>query len=64
MTIAATATMVEVANDGVIGSEAGPERGLARLRERVGAAGGVMTVVREKDRFVVRADLAPEEVTS
>lgn len=64
VTIVATATMVEVANDGVGESEAGPERGLARLRERVGAAGGVMTVVREKDRFVVRADLAPEEVTS
>ncbi|KJQ52737.1 sensor histidine kinase [Microbacterium sp. SA39] len=67
VSIAATATSVEIGNDGVAETDGDPERGLARLRERVGAAGGVMTVMRGPNRFVVRADLAPEqlgEVTS
>lgn len=61
-TIVASAAMVEVTNDGVAEARGNPESGLARLRERVGAAGGVMTVVREPNLFVVRADLAPEHL--
>ncbi|KAB1862389.1 sensor histidine kinase [Microbacterium algeriense] len=59
VSIRASSRMVEVANDGVAESRTDPERGLARLRERVGGAGGVMTVTREPDRFVVRAEFSP-----
>lgn len=62
VTINASAVMVEVANDGVAEGWDEPERGLARLRERVGAADGLMTVLREPNLFVVRADLPPESV--
>lgn len=60
--ISASAWMVEVTNDGVSEGPTDPERGLARLRERVGAAGGVMTVTCGPNRFVVRAEFSLERV--
>ncbi|MDQ0644355.1 sensor histidine kinase [Microbacterium murale] len=62
VTITASALIVEVANDGVAEASTGPEHGLARLRERVGAAGGRMTVTREPNLFVVRADFSPDRL--
>jgi two-component system sensor histidine kinase DesK len=59
VTIAASPGSVEVANDGVIGTADSPLRGLARLRERVEDAGGVLRIERSPGRFVVDARIAP-----
>lgn len=59
-TITASSAMVEVANDGIVEGRAKSERGLARLRERVEAEGGTMTVSHDRDRFVVRAEFGRE----
>jgi two-component system, NarL family, sensor histidine kinase DesK len=62
--ITSGAGSVRIENDGVTGGQDGPERGLARLRERVESAGGALGAVRSGDRFTVEATIAPAEGTS
>jgi two-component system, NarL family, sensor histidine kinase DesK len=57
--IGSAAGSVRIENDGVDGSADGPERGLARLRERIEAVGGSLRTARSGDRFTVEAVIAP-----
>lgn len=57
--IEASTTAVAVTNDGVLDSSSTPLRGLARLRERLEAAGGTLHIARESSAFEVRAQLVP-----
>lgn len=63
VTISAAPGTVEVANDGVADDVGAPRRGLALLRERVEAVGGMLIIERAPGRFVIRAriDLQPED---
>jgi two-component system sensor histidine kinase DesK len=60
VTITASESVVEVANDGVIDAADTPLRGLARLRERVEGAGGELRIERQPGRFLVAARIDPE----
>lgn len=55
VTITASPTTVEVANDGVIDAADTPPRGLAQLRERVESAGGTLRIERPSGRFLIAA---------
>jgi two-component system, NarL family, sensor histidine kinase DesK len=59
VTIAASPSAVEVSNDGVAEDGRAPLSGLARLRDRVEEAGGVLRVDRPPGRFVVSARIDP-----
>lgn len=55
VTITASPVAVAVANDGVVDGSDAPLRGLARLRERVESAGGVLEIERPAGGFRVAA---------
>lgn len=59
VTITALPRAVEVVNDGVIDAADTPLRGLARLRERVEGAGGVLRIARTPGGFLVAARIDP-----
>lgn len=59
VTITASRAEVEVINDGVADSAESPLRGLARLRERVESAGGVLRIEQSPGRFLVAARIDP-----
>lgn len=59
VTITASPGTVEVVNDGLIDAADTPLRGLARLRERVQSAGGVLRIERPPGRFLVAARIDP-----
>lgn len=59
VTITASPGAVEVVNDGVIDAADSPLRGLARLRERVEDAGGLLRIERSPGRFLVAARMDP-----
>ncbi|GAA4587566.1 two-component system sensor histidine kinase DesK [Actinoplanes octamycinicus] len=57
LTVEGGEAALRFANDAPLDASAGPEGGLAGLRERLAAAGGHLTATRTADRFVVDAAL-------
>jgi two-component system sensor histidine kinase DesK len=61
VSITVSSAAVEVSNDGAVDTDASPLRGLARLRDRVEAAGGSLRIERRSGGFAVSARIAPRD---
>ncbi|MDJ0318972.1 histidine kinase [Pseudarthrobacter sp. PS3-L1] len=64
VTISASPISVEVINDGAVDAGGSTLRGLARLRDRVEGAGGVLWIEQSTDKFFVSARIDPERKTA
>ncbi|MCX2731736.1 histidine kinase [Saccharopolyspora sp. NFXS83] len=60
VSITASKTRVEIANDGVTAEPDSDLRGLARLRGRLESAGGTLRITRTPEVFALTADLTPQ----